>query len=131
VKLANFDSMKTTKISYYVTTGIIALMMTYSAIAYLTKPDMAQAFRHLGYPGYFRIELAIAKLIGVALLITPVSRRLKELSYAAFALTFVSACIAHTCSGDPMPYPVIPLIFLAILIGSYVTYNKWQLLKNA
>jgi uncharacterized membrane protein YphA (DoxX/SURF4 family) len=118
--------MKTAKISYYTTTGIIALMMTYSAITYLTQPAMAQTFQHLGYPAYFRVELAIAKLIGVALLVAPVFRRMKELAYAGFALTFVSAFIAHTCSGDPMPYPLIPLVFLAILAGSYVSYSKWQ-----
>lgn len=118
--------MKTTKISYYTTTGIIAVMMTYSAISYLTQPAMGQTFQHLGYPAYFRIELAIAKLIGVALLVAPVSRRLKEIVYAGFALTFVSAIIAHICSGDPMPYPVIPLVFLGILAGSYVSYNKWK-----
>lgn len=122
--------MKTTKIIYSITTGIIALMMAYSAITYLTQPAMAQTFQHLGFPAYFRIELAIAKLIGVTLLVAPVSRRLKELAYAGFALTFFSAFIAHTCSGDPMPYPVIPLVFLAILVGSYIGYHKIQALKK-
>ena len=50
--------MKAIKITYWVTTAIVALMMTYSAYAYLTQPAMLQAFHHLGYPGYFRMELA-------------------------------------------------------------------------
>jgi hypothetical protein len=63
--------MKATKITYWVTTSIISLMMTYSAFAYLTKPEMAQAFKHLGFPDYFRIELAIAKVIAAILLLVP------------------------------------------------------------
>ena len=39
------------KITYQITTGIIALMMAYSAYAYLTQPAMAQGFQHLGFPG--------------------------------------------------------------------------------
>lgn len=52
--------MKTIKITYWITTAIVALMMTYSAYSYLTKEAMQQAFHHLGYPDYFRMELAIA-----------------------------------------------------------------------
>jgi ABC-type enterobactin transport system permease subunit len=96
--------MKATKITYWVLTAIVALMMYYSAFSYLTAPQMAAAFNHLGYPDYFRVELAIAKLIGATLLF--------------------SAFIAHTCSGDPVSYRMMPVIFLAFLIGSYITYHK-------
>jgi len=125
-KISKFgkNAMKTTKIIYWVLTGIVALMMFYSAYSYLTNPQMAQAFHHLGFPDYFRIELAIAKFIGVALLLLPVAARVKEWTYAGFALVFVSAFIAHTASGDPMMNRLMPLIFLALLIGSYFAYHK-------
>lgn len=117
--------MKAIRITYWATTAIIALMMTYSAYAYLTKTEMDQAFQHIGYPAYFRIELAVAKLIGVVLLLLPlVGSRLKEWTYAGFAFTFVSAGIAHAASGDPMPHPVVPFVFLGILAASYFTYHK-------
>ncbi|QHS62515.1 DoxX family protein [Chitinophaga agri] len=117
--------MKAIRITYWVTTAIIALMMTYSAYAYLTKTEMDQAFQHIGYPAYFRIELAIAKLVGVVLLLLPmVGSRLKEWTYAGFAFTFVSAAIAHAAAGDPMPHPVVPIVFLGILAASYFTYHK-------
>lgn len=35
------------KITYWVTTGIVAAMMAFSAYAYLTQPAMANAFKHL------------------------------------------------------------------------------------
>lgn len=85
---------------------------------------MQQAFQHLGYPDYFRVELAIAKLIGAILLIAPISSRIKEWAYAGFTIAFVSAFIAHTASGDPVNYRMMPVIFLVLLIVSYITYHK-------
>ena len=116
--------MKTLRIVYWISTAIIALMMAYSGYAYFTDVKIDQAFQHLGYPAYFRIELAIAKLIGVVLLLTPVGSRIKEWTYAGFTFTFISAGIAHGFSGDAMPLPVVPFIFLAVLAVSYFTYHK-------
>jgi uncharacterized membrane protein YphA (DoxX/SURF4 family) len=116
--------MKALKITYWTTTVIVALMMAYSAYAYLTQAAILQAFQHLGFPNYFRIELAVAKLIGAVLLLIPLTARIKEWAYAGFAFTFISAFIAHTSSGDPMANRVMPIIFLAILIVSYITFHK-------
>jgi uncharacterized membrane protein YphA (DoxX/SURF4 family) len=116
--------MKTIKITYWITTAIVALMMTYSTYAYLTQPVVAQAFHHLGFPDYFRVELAIAKIIGAIVLVAPIGTRFKEWAYAGFAITFVSAFIAHTASGDPMTNRVMPVVFLLLLAVSYVTYHK-------
>lgn len=116
--------MKTIKITYWATTVIVAFMMTYSSYAYLTQPAMQQAFQHLGYPDYFRVELAIAKLIGVVLLVVPVAARVKEWAYAGFVITYISAFIAHSVSGDPVNYRVMPVIFLVLLVVSYLTYHK-------
>lgn len=116
--------MKKTKIIYWISTAVVALMMYYSAFAYLTDPQLTAAFKHLGYPDYFRIELAIAKLIGATLLLVPVSTRIKEWTYAGFVIVFISAFVAHTCSGDPLNYRIMPVIFLVLLIGSYAAYHK-------
>lgn len=118
------------RIVYWIATAIIALMMTYSGYAYFTQVEIDQAFQHLGYPAYFRIELAIAKLIGVVLLLAPVGSRIKEWTYAGFTFTFISAGIAHAYSGDPMPVPVVPFVFLAVLAVSYFTYHKLNTLKS-
>ncbi|WP_210518373.1 DoxX family protein [Hymenobacter terricola] len=116
--------MKATNILYWATTGLIGLMMTYSAYAYLTAPAMQQAFHHLGFPDYFRVELAVAKLLGVVLLLAPMAPRLKEWAYAGFAFVFVSAVIAHTASGDPVGVRAAPSVFLVLLVVSYVTYHR-------
>ena len=116
--------MKALKITYWITTAIVALMMTYSAYAYLTQPAMTQAFSHLGYPGYFRVELALAKLAGAVLLLIPLKSLIKEWVYAGFTFTFISAFIAHSASGDPVNYRVMPVIFLVFLAASYITWHK-------
>ena len=61
---------------------------------------MAEAFTHLGFPGYFRVELSWAKFLGVVLLLAPAPARLKEWAYAGFAITLASALIAHLAVGD-------------------------------
>jgi hypothetical protein len=63
-------------------------------------PQVADAFTHLGFPGYFRVELSWAKFAGVLVLLTPVAPRWKEWAYAGFAITLVSALIAHFAVGD-------------------------------
>ena len=116
--------MKTIKITYWAATIIVALMMVYSGYAYLTQPMFRQAFQHLGFPNYFRIELAIAKLIGAVLLLAPVAPRVKEWVYAGFTIVFISAVTAHTVSGDPLANRAMPVIFLVLLILSYISYHK-------
>ena len=115
---------KSWKLIYRITTIIVSVMMLFSAYSYLTNADIRQAFTHLGYPDYFRIELAIAKLIGAIVLIAPIKGWIKEWAYAGFAITFVSAFVAHTASGDPMSARISPAIFLGILIISFISYNK-------
>ncbi len=87
---------------------------------------MKAAFVHLGFPGYFRVELAIAKIIGAMVLIVPgVPKILKQFAYFGFALTFVSAFIAHTASGDPISVAIMPLvIFSDCLAVSYFFFLK-------
>lgn len=118
--------MKATKITYWVTTAIVGIMMAFSAFKYLTDPAIAIGFHHLGFPDYFRIELAIGKIIGVIVLLAPVAPRLKEWVYAGFTIVFISATVAHTASGDPIGNRIAPVIFLVILMVSYTMYFKMR-----
>ena len=63
--------MKTNKIIYWTTTGVISAMMVFSAYGYFSNPDMKAAFVHLGFPDYFRIELGVLKILGALALILP------------------------------------------------------------
>jgi hypothetical protein len=122
--------MKTIKITYWTATANVALMMGYSAYAYLTDPMMKLGFAHLGYPQYFRVELGIAKLIGAVVLLVPAVGMVKEWAYAGFGITFISAFIAHTAGGDPVFNRVMPLIFFGLLMLSYWSRTKMQKSRN-
>lgn len=118
--------MKTTKIIYWLTTAIVALMMSFSAYAYLTQEEVKQGFYHLGFPDYFRIELAIAKVVGAIVLLAPLATRVKEWAYAGFAITFVSAFIAHIALHDPIANRMGPILFLILLAVSYGSFHQLQ-----
>ena len=47
------------------------LQIGFTAFAQLSLPQVAQAFTPLGVPDYFRVELSWAKVLGIALLLTP------------------------------------------------------------
>jgi hypothetical protein len=91
---------KTKNIVYWAVTVLFCLQISFTAYAQLRLPQVTEAFTHLGFPGYFRVELSWAKLIGVVLLLAPVPARLKEWAYAGFAFTLASAVIAHVAVGD-------------------------------
>lgn len=119
--------MKKDKIIYWSITGVFSLFMLFSAYSYLTAPEMRSAFEHLGFPAYFRVELAVAKILGVLILLIPfASHDFKLVAYAGFALNLVSAAIAHGATADPAQAVIMPLIFLGVLAASYLYYHKVQ-----
>jgi hypothetical protein len=87
-------------IGFWTVTGLFCLQIGFTAYAQLALPQVAEAFTRLGFPDYVRVELSWAKLLGVVLLLAPVPARLKEWAYAGFAITLVSALIAHLAVGD-------------------------------
>jgi hypothetical protein len=106
--------------------------MVFSAINFNLKnpigPEvyrMEGPFEHLGLPDYLRIELTIAKTLGVlALLLPRIPRRIKEFAYFGFAITLISASFAHFSTGDPLLFIIDPLIFLVLLSISYLYYLR-------
>ena len=117
--------MNKKKIAYWISTGIVSLMMLFSAFLYLTNEEMVANFQHLGFPQYFRVELAIAKLLGGLILIIPIiPEKFKEWAYAGFGIVFISAATAHIASGDGLAGGMAPIIFLGILIVSYTTKQQ-------
>lgn len=117
--------MKKNKIIFWISTGLLSLMMLFSASQYLFNPQMAEGFKHMGFPSYFRIELAFAKIIGAVVLLIPVLPvKLKDWAYAGFGIVFISAFITHVSNGDPMAMAISPIIFLVVLIVSYRAYHK-------
>lgn len=136
----NIKKMKKDRIIYWTTTGMVCAVMAFSIISF-TFFDRVQypegAFVHLGLPNYFKIELTIAKILGVlALLMPSIPPKIKEFAYFGFAITLISASIAHFSVGDAHRPPLYflyildPLIFLGILAVSYSYFNKIRSKKD-
>ncbi|MCS3735444.1 DoxX family protein [Mucilaginibacter dorajii] len=123
--------MSTQKIIYWVATGLFSLWMTFNAYAYLFSAEARRICVHFGFPDYFRIELGIAKILGVIVLLFPiVNSRLKEWAYAGFTITMISGFIAHISSGDSIRSSLPAIVALQILLTSYVIYQRLQAPKN-
>ena len=109
------------KVTYWVTTGLLAAMSLLAAFTYLSgSPEAVQGFTHVGYPQQLRIILGVAKPLGGIALIVPGFPILKEWAYAGFTFAWISALVAHSLAHDGgMAFS--PLILLVLLVVSYVT----------
>ena len=119
----------TRKITYWISTGLLAVLSSFAAFTYLSgSPQAIQGFAHVGYPQQLRIMLGIAKLLGAITLIVPGLAKLKEWAYAGFTFAWISAFVAHYLAKDG-PIAFVPLILLLLLAISYVTRplnRQWQ-----
>lgn len=119
--------MRNTKIIYWITTVLTSIAMLSGAYCYVADPGIIASFRHLGFPDYFRVELAIAKALGgVALLIPFPNPRVKEFIYAGYGIALVSAIIAHTSVADPVTVIMQAAFFLAVLVVSWIFFVRVQ-----
>lgn len=117
--------MKTTKIIYWITTGIVFLFEgVLSGLTFNTQLAI-EGVKHLGYPDYFRVMLAVFKIFGALALILPmVKGRYKEWAYAGFGIVFISAAISHWAVDGFGGQTIFPIVFFGILAASYVCYQK-------
>ena len=117
--------MKRNKITYWVSTGLFCAFLLLTGISYLTDPKFVDVFKHFGFPQYFRVELAVAKILGALVLLIPqMGLRLKEWAYAGFGITLISGLIAHLNSGDPAGNIINVLFWCALLVISYIYWHK-------
>jgi hypothetical protein len=138
---ANGQLTKRERIIYRTTTGVVVAVMVFSIINFIFNdhfpfPNGPEgAFVHLGLPGYFKIELTTAKILGVlALLIPNIPFKIKEFAYFGFGITLMSAAIAHFSRGDArlsVLFVIDPLVFLGFLLVSYRYFEKSHALSTA
>jgi DoxX-like family len=120
---------------YRTSTGLVLAVMLFSIVNFVFNdhfpfPNGPEgAFAHLGFPAYFKVELTVAKILGVLALVIPaVPFKVKEFAYAGFAITLVSAAVAHFGRGDAYNLSVLfvvgPLFFFCLLAVSYYYFEK-------
>jgi len=114
--------MKIKKIIYYVSTGLLTVLLLFSAGMYFfNHAEIAGVFTDLGYPTYIIYPYAFAKLLGVMTIWLGGNTILKEWAYAGFFFAFVLAFFAHVMVGDGAQFGAV--IGLVLLMTSYI-YKK-------
>lgn len=116
--------LKSARWTFWLTTTLFSASMVVSGVLYLTNAGFKERFAHLGFPSYFRVELAIFKLMGAPMLLVPVRLPMKEWAYAGFFITLVSASLAHFESGDSIAKVMNPVLMAVVLTASYLSYQK-------
>ena len=115
--------MKTTKIIYYISTGLLTLLMLFSAGMYFfNHAEVAGMFTNFGYPTYIIYPYAIAKLLGIVALWFFSGKVIKEWAYAGFFFAFILAFFAHVMIGDGEQMGAV--VAMVLLVTSYVTNKK-------
>ena len=84
-------------VAFWIVTALFCVEMIFTAYWEWFTPQAAQAFARLEFPAEsFRVELSVAKMLGVLVLLVPaIPARVKEWAYAGFAFNLMSALIAH------------------------------------
>ena len=122
--------MKTYKITYWSTTGLLSVMLIMSAGMYVFNNEAVQeTFNVLGYPSYLVYPLVAAKLTAVAILLSQKGSIIKEWVYAALFFEFILAFFAHVMIGDGEQFGAV--IAIALLLASYVSEKKLLKVKKS
>lgn len=116
---------KSLKITYWVSTVIFVLLDGVLPAFTFKSAKAKEGIRHLGFPDYFGVELGIGKTIGGLLLILPmIPPRYKEWAYAGYGISIISAFVGTHAVDGPVPALFFPVLGMAILLTSYISYHK-------
>jgi hypothetical protein len=112
--------MKKTNLGYWITVGIFSALYTFSSIMDLFSVGPAHVtLADLGYPAYVATILGLWKAGAVVALLSPGLPRLKEWAYAGIVFDLTGGFASHLFHGDPLPKPIIPVVFLGLALTSY------------
>ena len=110
------------KVTYWISTIALCLIMLYSAQLYFFNTEMVQGFfKSFNYPGYIVIPLAVAKILGVIVILVNKIKWLKEWAYAGFFFDLILATTAHHFADHGIGLSFYALLLLII---SYFTGKK-------
>ena len=121
--------MKTLKITYWISTGLLSALLLMSSGMYIfNHAEIVKAFESFGYPTYLIYPLAFAKVSAVIVLLSQKKSTIKEWAYSALFFEFILAFFAHYMISDGEQ---IGAVIAMILLGtSYLTGNKIFTPKN-
>lgn len=116
------------KVIYWFTTGITAFYLLWSSFGYLFSKQVIEGIEKLGFPNFFRIQLAILKMIAILILLIPqIPIQIKDWAYVGVGLFYLTAIIAHFVHKDPIMINSINIILFGLLIVSNIYLHKLAL----
>ena len=115
--------MKRNKIIYYIVTGLLSLLMSFSVYMYLFDHETVKGmFTTFGYPTYIIYPYAFAKILGVVAIWQNKFPIVREWAYAGFFFAFILAFFAHFMIGDGEQMGAV--IAMVLLLTSYFFSKK-------
>lgn len=100
---------------YWIATLMLCAIMLYSASMYFMNTDMVEGFfERFNYPTYLVIPLAIAKVLGVIMIVWRKSSWLTEWAYAGFFFDITQAFFAHYFKDDDVTLTLGAMVVLLI-----------------
>jgi uncharacterized membrane protein YphA (DoxX/SURF4 family) len=131
MKALNEEPSRKSKIIYWLTTTIVALIFLVTGIGNLLPFDhIAHDMSHIGYPPYFLKILGAWKILGAAAIILPVPTRFKEWAYAGMLFDLTGASFSRFAVGDDLLMVFIPLAIAVLVLVSYIYSNQEKQLKK-
>jgi len=116
---------------YWVMTLLFVMPQGWAAVQYLVQaPRMSATFSNLGYPAYFMQILGVAKLLGIAAIVTGISPTLKEWAYAGFTIDVCGAFASHLGAGDALLAALVPAGFFFVQLASYSAWRRLRKLSS-
>ena len=107
-------------LAYWIPTALVALNWTIGgANSVMRTASAMEVFHRLGYPDYFASMLGGAQLLGVAAILAPVPRLLREWAYAGLFFDVAAAAFSLIAAGLPPSHLIFPAIAAALLLASH------------
>lgn len=122
--------MNSTKIIYWITTGLFGAQFSITAVLNLLHhPEAMTTIRLLGYPDYVATFIGSAKLLGLAVIFVPQLKRWREWGYAGLVIDAVLAFYSFAASGNLRPemagsVVAIALLFTSLLFGERLLVQR-------
>lgn len=116
---------KSTKIIYWISTGLLALSFLYGGYSEISRDAASvQLMEYLHYPVYLLTILGVAKILGAIGILQRFSPTLREWAYAGIVIDIVGAIASMLAVGSAFSMLVPAIISLAVVGVSYYTMRK-------
>lgn len=119
------DTMKKSKIIYWVATILFGGFMIFSAIPNIAMQAEAVKFiTDLGYPEYFIPFIGVAKLVGSIVILVPGFNKVKEWAYAGLFFDLLAALYSLIKVNGFEPSMLFMVFIMGVGVVSYIYLHK-------